>query len=204
MTAVNFLEIAMKRIFILNGHPAADSLSRALAQTYRDAASAAGHEVRMVHIHDLAFDSDFGFAGFKQIKPLEPSLTAVLDDIEWSNHIVLTTPMWWGGLPAKLKGLIDRSLLPGRAFDTRNTNNGMPLPMLGGRSARVIVTSDTPGWFMRLVYGNAIFGQLRGQIFGLVGIKPTRFTHFSGASDSTPRTTSKWLDQVRKMGAAAA
>ncbi len=49
-----------KRIFILDGHPAGASLSRALAEKYADEARNAGHAVRLTHLHELAFDSDFG------------------------------------------------------------------------------------------------------------------------------------------------
>ena len=94
-----------KRIYILNGHPAESSLNRTLAETYAAAARDVGHEVRLTHLHGLAFDLDFGFGGYDNQKPLEPDLEQVLADIEWSEHVVLTTPMWWGGLPAKLKGL---------------------------------------------------------------------------------------------------
>ena len=152
-----------KRIYILNGHPAENSLNRTLAETYAEAARQAGHDVRLTHLHDLTFDADYGFAGYSQHKPLESQLEQVLQDLEWSEHVVLTTPMWWGGLPGKLKGLFDRVLLPGRTFNTRKTDwMGMPTPMLGGRTGRVIMTSDTPGWFMRWVYRNAMLRQLRG------------------------------------------
>ena len=100
-----------KRIVILNGHPAAKSLSRRLAESYAKGAREAGHEVRVIHIRDLDFDSDFGFGGYVETKPLEPDLESVLSDLEWSEHLVLLTPMWWGGVPAKLKGLFDRLLL---------------------------------------------------------------------------------------------
>ncbi|MFT4639962.1 MAG: NAD(P)H dehydrogenase (quinone) [Verrucomicrobiales bacterium] len=156
-------------------------MSKKLAETYADAAIAAGHEVRIIHLHDLSFDSDFGYAGYSKTKPLEPVLEKVLEDLEWSEHVVLTSPMWWGGLPAKLKGMFDRAFLPGRVFDTRVMKGGMPSPLLKGRSARVLLTSDTPGWFLRIVYKNALFWQLRKQIFGFVGIKPAKIMHFSGA-----------------------
>ena len=193
-----------KRIFILNGHPAAASLNRALAETYADAAREAGHEVRVTHLNDLSFDADYGFSGYVNQKPLEPAIEEVLENIEWSEHMVLTTPMWWGGLPGKLKGLFDRILLPGRAFSTRETNwLGFPSPMLGGRTGRVIMTSDTPNWFMRWIYHNAILRQLRDQILGFVGIKPARMTHFSGASHPKPGLVETWMAQVRNFGAAA-
>jgi NAD(P)H dehydrogenase (quinone) len=193
-----------KRIFILNGHPAQTSLSKKLAETYAAVAVAAGHEVRVTHLHDMNFDSDFGYVGYSETKPLEPALEKVLEDLKWSEHLVLTSPMWWGGLPAKLKGMIDRAFLPGRVFDTHVLKGGMPSPMLTGRSARVILTSDTPGWFMRFVYKNALFWQLRKQILGFVGIKPARITHFSGASHARPSVVDRWIERVRRIGATGA
>lgn len=189
-----------KRIYILNGHPAATSLSRTFAETYARSARLAGHETRMSHLSDMRFDTDFGCAGFADAKALEPALERVLEDIEWSEHVVMTSPMWWGGLPAKLKGLIDRAFLPGRTFDTKLVKNGLPRPMLSGRTARVILTSDTPGWFMRLVYKNALFHQLGRQIFGFVGLKPVRFTHFSAASHPVPNAVDRWIRKVEKIG----
>lgn len=194
-----------KKIFILNGHPGDSSLSRQFAEAYESAALTAGHDVRVAHLSDLDFDDDFGQGSYTEFKPLEPALEQVMQNIEWSDHLVLASPMWWGGLPARLKGLFDRAFLPGRAFDTRNTTlGGMPAPMLGGRSARVILTSDTPGWVMRLLYRRALIWQLRGQILGFVGFKPTRFTYFSGASHPKPGRVDSWLRQVSRIGAAAA
>ncbi len=193
-----------KRIFILDGHPGSTSLSRSLALEYAVAAERAGHEVRIAHLHDLAFDADFGEGGYKALKPLEPMLEQVLQDLEWSEHVVLTTPMWWGGLPAKLKGLFDRILLPGRTFDTRKTSFGLPTPMLSGRTARVMLTSDTKSWLLRVVYHNAIVNQLKCQIFSFIGIKPTRITQFANASQPSDRTVSQWLSEARKLGTNAA
>lgn len=195
--------MAHKRIYVLNGHPAESSLSKTFAETYAAAAQAAGHEVRLTHLHDLSFDSDFEYSNFATTKPLEPALETLLQDIEWSEHLVVTAPMWWGGLPAKLKGLIDRAFLPGRAFDTRVPKGKMPKPMLMGRSARVILTSDTPGWIMRLMYRNALFRQLRTQVLGFVGLKPIRITHFSGASAPAPGRIDRWIGKVTRFGASA-
>lgn len=194
----------MKRIFILNGHPAERSLSRTLVEAYAERAREAGHEVRITHLHDLAFDTDFGRADFLQSKPLEPALEQFLEDLSWSQHFMMSTPMWWGGMPAKLKGLFDRALLPGRAFDTRNTNRmGLPLPMLSGRSARVFITSDTPSWFMRLAYKNAMLWQLRRQILAFIGLKPTKLTHLGPASKAKPEQVQRWVELVQKMGSQA-
>ncbi|WP_373636907.1 NAD(P)H-dependent oxidoreductase [Yoonia sp. BS5-3] len=192
--------MAQKRILILNGHPGQTSLSRQFAESYAKAAQQAGAEIRTHHLSEMQFDMDMGSGNYSQTKPLEPQLDRFMADLEWANHFVLTTPMWWGGLPAKLKGLFDRALLPGRAFDTRVTKMGMPTPMLTGKTGHVIMTSDTPRWFQRLIYKSAIIHQLKKQILGFVGIKLTRYTYFSGASDATAATVARWIDKVEKQG----
>lgn len=192
-----------KRILVLDGHPGETSLSRLFSETYAQAAKSAGHDVRVTHLADLNFDMDFGGGNYTDYKPLEPEIETFLQDLEWSDHLVLATPMWWGGLPAKLKGLFDRVLLPGRTFDTRVTKMGMPTPVLTGRTGRVILTSDTPKWFLRAFYGNAILRQMTGQIFGFIGITPTKYSYFSGASHPKPNQVDRWVDAVRRIGAKA-
>lgn len=192
-----------KRIYVLNGHPGGTSLSKQLSEAYAQAAIKAGHDLRLTHLHDLTFDPDFGEGSYRTLKPLEDDLKAVAADLEWSEHIVLLTPMWWGGVPAKLKGLFDRVLLPGFAFDPRQKRLGLPKPLLAGRTARLIMTSDTPDWFFRLAYGRAMVRQLRAQVFGFVGIKPLRVTHFSAASHPAPKDVERWSEAVAALGRAA-
>lgn len=193
--------MSAKRILVTNGHPAEKSLSKLITQTYAEAAQAAGHDVRIMHLDTMTFDPDHGFAGYAQHKPLEPALKSFRQNIEWANHIVLITPMWWGGLPAKLKGLIDRTFLPGWAFDTsRRTKVGMPAPLLSGRTGRAIVTSDTPNLFFGLLYRKALLRQIKGQIFHFVGIKPARITHFAPASKADADQIASWMDVIRTLG----
>ncbi|MEJ6390961.1 NAD(P)H-dependent oxidoreductase [Gymnodinialimonas ulvae] len=192
-----------KRIFILNGHPGRTSMSRSMVEAYAEAARAAGHAVRVAHISELQFDPDFGEGSYREVKALEPDLQAVADAITWAQHVVLICPMWWGAAPAKLKGLIDRVLIPGFAMDTRRRRFGAPLPLLTGRTARLVVTSDTPDWYFRLVYGRNFIQLMRKQVFGFVGIKPMRATHFTMASKATNARVARWLDATRALGARA-
>ena len=102
------------------------------------------------------------------------------------------------------QGLIDRAFIPGRTFSTRETTPiGLPKPLLTGRTARVILTADTPGYFLRIAYGSAIKRQIRGQILGFVGFRPVRFLYFAPASDPGEAQVSAWLDEVRRFAAAA-
>ncbi|UWQ91064.1 NAD(P)H-dependent oxidoreductase [Aliisedimentitalea scapharcae] len=191
-----------KRILILDGHPARSSISHQLARTYFDAAKQNGHDARIVALHDLDFDPDYGFGGYKNQKPLEPDLESFLDSLEWCEHFVMTSPMWWGGLPAKLKGLIDRTFLPGRTFDPRGT--GLPKPLLSGRSAHVILTSDSPWWYFRFLLNRPLYWQLKRQILGFVGFKPVKVMHFAQASHPKDKDVDAWMQKVSVMGTRAA
>jgi putative NADPH-quinone reductase len=189
-----------KRILVLNGHPGEQSLSLHFTQLYARAAEAAGAEVRLHSLPDMSFDADFGQSSYSQFKPLEPPLADFLTDLEWADHFVVATPMWWGGLPAKLKGLFDRAFIPGRAFDTSVRRMGMPTPILTGKTARVIMTSDTPLWFEWLISRRAFMHQLTKQILAFVGIKPTRYTYFSGASEAAEAKVERWGAMVSALG----
>jgi NAD(P)H dehydrogenase (quinone) len=189
------------RVFILNGHPGPSSITRQATHRYAAAARAAGHEVRISQLRELTFDVDRGVAGYENAKPLEPILEEALADLEWCSHFVLAFPLWWGGFPAKLKGWIDRVLVPGRAFTTEKTTAlGLPAPLLTARTARVIITSDTPRSFMWLAYGDAIIRQLKGQVLGFVGFKPVKITFFAPASDPKPGAVDSLLERMDRLG----
>jgi len=190
-----------ERIFILNGHPGSSSITRAAMDRYAAAAKAAGHEVRLFQLSDLEFDPDRGKAGYSDPKPLEPVLVQSLQNLEWCSHFVLAFPLWWGGFPAKLKGWLDRVLDNGRAFTTETTTAmGLPAPLLTGRTARVLITSDTPRAFLWLAYRDAILHQLRGQILGFCGFKPVKIAFFAPASHPEPGSVDKLLRQMDELG----
>ena len=189
--------MSQKRILILNGHPSKSSISGQLAHSYEKGAKEKGHDVRLVHLADTDFDPNSEFSGYKNLKPLEPHLESFLDDLSWCEHFVLVAPMWWGGFPARLKGMIDRAFLPGRTFDTRGT--GLPKPMFGGRIGRVILTSDSPWWYFRFFLHRPLYWQIKRQILGFVGFKPVRISHFSQASEPKPGEVEKWLKKARNL-----
>lgn len=193
-----------KKILLLNGHPAEKSLSRYFSQHYRAAAEAAGHQVTEYHLADMVFDVDFGVSHYQDAKELEHDLQKFEQDLANADHFVLLFPIWWGGLPAKLKGLLDRALLPGKAFDPRILKMGVPTPLYTGKTGRVIMTSDTPNWILRWLYGQGIVKQVKSQILHFIGIKPAKFTHFSPAGDASEATIQTWVTQIRALGAEGA
>lgn len=187
-----------KRILVILGHPNTDSFCAAIADSYSEGAQAAGHEVRRIAVGDLAFDPvlRLGYAGSQ---PLEPDLAAAQAAIAWAQHLVFVYPVWWGAMPALLKGFIDRVFLPGFAFKYRS---GSPLwdRLLAGRSAHLFVTMDSPPWYYRWVYRMPGHQQMKRTILEFSGVKPVRISSFGPIRGSSGRQRERWLEGVKGIG----
>jgi NAD(P)H dehydrogenase (quinone) len=188
----------MKKILILQGHPDGESFCAALSASYRQGAEKAGYQVRQINVGELEFDPNLRF-GYRKRTELEKDLLDAQEAIKWSDHIVLIHPLWWGSVPAVLKGFIDRVFLPGFAFKPIE-NSLWWNKLLKGRSGRIITTMDQPGWYYRFVYGRPSINALKKTTFHFCGIKPVRTTSIGPVKNSTPDKRKIWLLEVQKMG----
>lgn len=184
-----------KRILVILGHPAEDSFCGALSAMYCEGAQQAGHEVRVLRLGALAFDPVLRH-GYRQIQPLEADLLQAQQAIEWAQHLCLVYPIWWGGVPALLKGFLDRVFVPGFAFKYR-PGKAFPEQLLKGRSAQMLVTMDTPPWYFKWVYRMPGVHQMRKTTLEFCGIKPVRTLAFGPILDSSDKQRADWLQQVQ-------
>lgn len=190
-----------KNITVILGHPDSSSYCGELASAYVQAAREAGHEVRFFKLGEIAFDPTLHH-GYKQRQELEPGLNEVKDAIAWARHLVFVYPIWWGAMPALLKGMFDRVFLPGFAFKYRQ-NSVFWDKLLVGRSAHAIVTMDTPPWYYSLVYTKPGHHQIKKTILEFCGIKPVKITSLGPVRHASEAQRGKWILQVRKAAASA-
>ncbi|MBO6757736.1 MAG: NAD(P)H-dependent oxidoreductase [Roseibium sp.] len=189
-----------KKVLVLDGHPARESFCGSLAEAYAAAARRKGHDVTVLKLADLRFDPDFGVSSFKNAKPLEPDLATFWSDLEWCDHFVIAHPLWWGGMPAKLKGLIDRVFLPGKTFQYVK-GKSLPEKLMSGRTSEVLVTSDTPGWFFRFIYGAGVKKQTQKQILDFCGLKMKAYSWFASIHGSDEKDRDRLLKKAERLGA---
>lgn len=187
-----------KKILIINGHPNTDSLNFAFAEAYKKGAMESGSEIKEVIIRDLQFNPNLRF-GYQKRTELEPDLLDAWEKIKWAEHIVFVFPIWWGGMPAMMKGFFDRLFLPGFAFQYRE-NSVWWDKLLAGRSAHIICTMDTPYWYFRLVYGNPGINQFKRTILQFCGISPVKVTVFSPIRNITEDKRKKHIEKVLQLG----
>ncbi|CAM1373190.1 NAD(P)H-dependent oxidoreductase [Tenacibaculum xiamenense] len=188
----------MKKVLIINCHPDKKSFNHALANSYRQGLEKSNAIIDQIDLIDLDFDPVLKF-GYRKRMDLEPDLLNALDKIKNADHLVWFFPVWWGGYPAILKGFIDRAFLPGITFQPVE---GKPFPkkLLKGRTARIIITSDTPSWYDYLFLKRPAINQFKKTILEFCGISPVKVTFFSVIQSSTDEQRKKWLNKVYELG----
>ncbi|WP_030668808.1 NAD(P)H oxidoreductase [Streptomyces sp. NRRL B-1347] len=119
----------MAAVLVVTGHPRADSLTAGLARHARDRLTAEGHTVDFLDLEAEGFDPrmtpddepDWG----DPAKAYSPEVRAHMRRVADADAIVVVFPVWWFGLPALLKGWIDRVWNHGFAYGRRR--GGSPL-----------------------------------------------------------------------------
>jgi len=185
------------RILVLDGHPDAISLCAGLAAKAAEAAQARCAEVRLLHLSAMVFDTNVA-GGYKTRQEIEPYLVAFQESLRWCDMLILVHPIWWGAAPAKLKGLIDRVFLPGIAF-AQEGDGHFSKKLFEGCTARVLITMDTPGWYLWLRYHNGWLNVLRRQILDFVGLKVTHMKTVGPVRDATPEGIAGFMDVARTL-----
>ena len=188
----------MKQVLIINGHPDKQSYNYALTEAYKNGANKTNAIIDTINISDLDFNPNLRF-GYRQRTELEPDLKDAINKIKKANHIVWVFPMWWYGYPALMKGFIDRTFLPGITFEPIE-GKASPKKLLKGKTARIIITSDTPKWYDFLFMKSPAINQFKKGTLEFCGINPVRVTYISPIKNSTLDARKKWLKKVIKLG----
>ncbi|MFH0256898.1 NAD(P)H-dependent oxidoreductase [Vibrio rumoiensis] len=186
----------MKRVLVINANPKNQSFCKSLADNYALEA-ALTHEVKQLHVSDMKFDISLD-QGYDSVATLEPDLLHFQELVLWSEHIVIITPVWWGTVPAKFKGLIDRVFLPNFAFKYVE-GKVFPEKLLLGRNSELYITLDTPPFWYKYFKGNVIYKQLKTSILDFSGIKNRSTTYLGPVIGSSFETRQKWLSKVVKQ-----
>ncbi len=190
---------SLQNVLVILGHGSNNSFSAAVADTYTQAAKSAGHAVRILRLGELQFDALLHGSNPHQ-QALEPDLLAAQDSIQWAQHIAWVFPVWWGSVPALLKGFLDRTFTSGWAYKF-NGGSSFPIPLLKGRTAHLLVPMDTPPWYYRWVYCMPAIHQMRKTTLEFCGIHPTKTLMLGPIIHSTVAQREAWLQKVGALGA---
>ncbi len=199
-------------VLIVFAHPERKSFNGALFDTAVQTLAAAGHTVVTSDLYRQHFDPISGPANFTarvdpaflklQIEEMHatetngfaPELENEIRKIEAADLVIFQFPLWWFGLPAILKGWVDRVFAMGRAYRRgRIYGNGM------FRGKRALLSLTTGGAESSYVTGGeegdilAILRPIQRGIFAFTGFSVLAPSIYYGPVRVEETARARWL-----------
>lgn len=100
-------------------HPNPASFTAAVLEVVLEELTKAGAEVRLTDLYSENFQPVLQpeeLDGYLETRSNRLPVNEHADNLEWCDTLIFVYPTWWYGLPALLKGWLDRTMLPGLAF----------------------------------------------------------------------------------------
>ncbi len=143
------------RVLVVHCHPVPDSFGAAMRDAALAGLAEAGHEVRLVDLYAERFRPEMTEAERRRYHDAglnEAGVEAHIGHLRWAEALVFVYPTWWYGLPAMLKGWLDRVLVPHVAFLMPDETHGIR-GNLGNIRRMVVVTSCGASWWLSKLVG---------------------------------------------------
>ena len=183
---------------ILYAHPNPRSFNAAILDTTVKLLESKGHQVIVRDLYTLNFDpilkgSDFeAFKAGKNPADIDQEHTYIAA----ADNVILIYPIWWAGIPAILKGYIDRVFSYGFAY--KYSEEGVPVGLLSGKTGLIINTQGTPAeYYDSTGMTNAMEKTSDTGIFAFCGIKASEHIFF-GAVPSVDDATRQSMLEILK------
>jgi putative NADPH-quinone reductase len=138
------------RVLVVYVHPCPESFSAAIRDRALATLRAGGHDVRVLDLYAMGFDPVMSAderRGYHTPGDNERPVAEHLEALRWSEGLIFVYPTWWYGLPAMLKGWLDRVWIPHATF--RMPENGKPIArvLTNIRVIGAISTLGSPAWW---------------------------------------------------------
>ena len=181
-------------------HPREGSFTAAVRDLVCEKLDAKGAEHRLVDLYQRGFNPALSAAEHELYldcpdnrKPVETDVALV----EWCDTLIFVYPTWWYGLPAVLKGWLDRVFLPDVAFLMPDSENTTIRPGLQHITRLgVFTTCGASWWLTQLVGAPGKRTLLRGVGFLCAKGRKTAFAAHYLMDSSTETSRKRHLDRV--------
>lgn len=187
------------KMLVVYSHPNPASFNNAIKSEVIETARSLGHQVVVRDLYDIQFDPILKGQDFANLQNGSPTadISTEQDFIRWADVITFIYPIWWTGLPAMLKGYIDRVFSFGFAYTV--TENGIA-GLLTDKKVAVINTTGTPD---EIYQSNGMTDAMNKTsdtgIFEFSGMKVISHTYFGGVPNVTDEDRKAMLETVKKQ-----
>ena len=182
-------------ILIIYSHPDCKSFNHEILKQVENSIPSV-HKVKTIDLYKENFDPVLNFDEENKRRDLSknPETSKYRDMITEADKLIFIFPIWWSGMPAVLKGFIDRVFVSGFAYSYKKI--GLE-GHLKGKSAWIITTMNAPA--IILPFSNDYGKVLKNQILKQCGITPAKLTTLTQVESVTQEKRNLYLQKISSI-----
>ncbi|PEJ35432.1 NAD(P)H-dependent oxidoreductase [Bacillus pseudomycoides] len=184
-------------VLIIYAHPNPFSFNASILEHVQKGLQKPNHFVTLLDLYKEQFNPVLIFNEDKRRRDLvyEEETEKYRKLIKEADFFIFIYPIWWWGMPAILKGFIDRVFVTGFAY---KYDGALPKGLLIGKKAWVINTLDSPLWYVALLYRSADWVIMKKGILRFCGIRQIKRSVFQSVKTSKAIKREKWLLEMQE------
>lgn len=184
---------------IIYTHPNPASFNNAIKDRIENISKQKGHNTRIRDLYAIGFDPQLKASDFEAFQHgnIPADIQEEQNHIAWADVITFVYPIWWTGLPATLKGYIDRVFSYGFAYEYGEEG---PVGLLTGKKVFIVNTTGTPN---DMYAENGMHGALRSTsdtgIFDFCGMKVLEHLFYGFIPFTDEGDRKEYLEDVERI-----
>jgi len=182
---------------IIYAHPNLGSLNHFFKQTILETLQESGEEIEVRDLYEINFNPVLSLNDMngQRMGKVAPEVHTEQDFITWADRIIFVYPIWWTGMPAIMKGYIDRVFSYGFAY---RYDNGVQKGLLTGKKT-VIVNSHgkSNAEYEASGMDKALALTSDTGIFTYCGLDIQAHYYFDKADRASDENIEEWKNQIQ-------
>lgn len=184
---------------VIYAHPNPASLNHFFKQTIVESLKNSGEEIVVRDLNEINFNPVLSLDDMRgqRMGQVSEEVKTEQDFISWADQIIFVYPIWWTGMPAIMKGYIDRVFSYGFAY---RYDQGVQKGLLTGKET-VIVNSHgkSNAEYQAMGMDKALALTSDTGIFTYCGLEIIKHFYFDKADRASAENISEWENQIKML-----
>lgn len=186
-------------ILVVFAHPNPKSFGKGIVDTIKNTIEEKGDTVKVRDLYTIHFDPLLKPSDFEEFQSgtVPSDIKVEQDNIRWADTIIFVYPVWWAGMPAMLKGYVDRVFSYGFGYEYVN---GSPVGLLKGKRGLFFSTTRSPSDLYEQSGMHNSMKQAADQgIFTFCGMDVINHIFFGAVPHVSDETRKEYLKEVENI-----
>jgi NAD(P)H dehydrogenase (quinone) len=182
---------------IVYAHPNSGSLNHFFKQTVLESLQESGEAIAVRDLNEINFNPVLSLDDMngQRMGKVADDVKTEQDFITWADRIVFIYPIWWTGMPAIMKGYIDRVFSYGFAY---RYEKGVQKGLLSGKKTIIINSHGKSNEeYQAMGMDKALALTSDTGIFTYCGLEIEQHFYFDKADRASKESISDWENQIK-------